>query len=56
MHEEIFCGIKKHSDVSAEKFNGHLFRDTQGFSATGLEPAGTCRVGSCPLQAPGTTL
>lgn len=35
MHERIFCGIEKHLNVSAEKFNSHLFRDTQGFSAIG---------------------
>lgn len=37
MHEKIFCGIRKHSNVSAEKFNSHLFKDTQGFSALGLD-------------------
>lgn len=37
MHEKIFCDIRKYLDVSAEKFNSHLFKDTQGFSALGLD-------------------
>lgn len=54
--KKIFYGIRKHLPVLAEKFNSHLFRDTQGFSALGLESVGTCHVVKCTLQAPSTNL
>lgn len=56
MHEKVFCGIEKHLNVSAETLNSHLFTDTQGFSAIGLEPIGACHVATQRLQASGTTL
>lgn len=52
----MFSGIRKHLNILGEKFNSNLFRDTQGFSAIGLEPVGAFYVVRHALQAPNTAL